>query len=143
MSHRKVAIAAASGVTYVASVYLSFLYFGNGSNTNEEKPLDETAGPMNPNGVTPSKTSSISNFSYVNDPNRTQTFQRIASCYDDDIGRDEIVMGMLFCASLVSCFVPFIFFHGFFFRFMPMNLELCSLLDLRRCIRMSICLFLG
>ena len=35
-----------------------------------------------------------SNFSHVHNPERTMRFQKIAGCYDDEIGRDEFFMGI-------------------------------------------------
>jgi methyltransferase OMS1, mitochondrial len=34
------------------------------------------------------------NFSFISNPNRTDQFQNVASKYDDEIGRDESVMGI-------------------------------------------------
>ena len=35
-----------------------------------------------------------SDLSYVNSPQRTEQFQKVAGCYDDCIGRDELFMGI-------------------------------------------------
>ena len=77
MAARRFGLIAASGATYCASVYLALAYLNPG---NDEVKSDN------------SKSSSV--FSYVNNPLRTQTFQRIASAYDDDISKDEFVMGI-------------------------------------------------
>jgi len=82
MAARKAAIVAASGLTYTASVYVAFAYFNNNQESQLNKKKEES-------GI---ETQSV--FSYVKDPLRTQTFQKIAYAYDDEIGKDEFVMGV-------------------------------------------------
>lgn len=83
MAARKAGIVAASGITYAASVYVAFCYFNSNDESNNKK-----------NKLNSSVTESQSVFSYVNDPLRYQTFQKIAYAYDDEIGKDEFVMGI-------------------------------------------------
>lgn len=76
---RRAALLAASGGAYVGSVLVAYHYMKAGREDQAEasKAADGS-----------------SSFSYVNDPNRTNKFQQIAYGYDDEIGKDEMVMGI-------------------------------------------------
>ena len=75
---RRFGIVAVSGSIYVGAVYLGIQLYGG-----ERKGQQE-----NYNSVDGNKTS------YVLDPRRTATFQKIAYSYDDEIAKDEFVMGI-------------------------------------------------
>ena len=72
---RRAGLVAVSGTIYVGAVYLGLQLYGN---KGEEK-----------QSITESGASSTTK-SYVFDPRRTATFQRIAHSYDDEISKDEL-----------------------------------------------------
>ena len=74
---RRVSIVALSGTVYVGAVYLGLQLYGDDNKVKGRETLPE-------NGVK----------SYVLDPRRTDTFQKIAWSYDDEIQKDEFVMGI-------------------------------------------------
>lgn len=74
---RRFGLVAVSGTVYVGAVYLGLQLYGGGNKSNELITHDD--------GDTKS---------YVYDPRRTATFQRIAYSYDDEIAKDELVMGI-------------------------------------------------
>lgn len=77
---RRVGLLAAGGTAYGAATYLTYHYL-----TSAKADRDAANAQLTDNG---------SKFSYVNDPNRTDTFQQIAFGYDDQISKDEFVMGI-------------------------------------------------
>ena len=77
---RRFGILAASGTVYVGAVYLGIQLYG-GERKGQQALLGEDG-----NGQTTT--------SYVFDPRRTATFQKIAHSYDDEIEKDEFVMGI-------------------------------------------------
>lgn len=74
---RRFGLVAVSGTVYVGAVYLGLQLYGDG-NKGRENML----------------TSGDETKSYVYDPRRTATFQKIAHAYDDEIAKDEFVMGI-------------------------------------------------
>mmetsp|Transcript_24776 Transcript_24776/g.53441 ORF Transcript_24776/g.53441 Transcript_24776/m.53441 type:complete len:267 (+) Transcript_24776:55-855(+) len=74
---RRVGLVAFSGTIYAGAVYLGIQLYGG-----ERKGLQNQA--TTEDGVQ----------SYVFDPRRTATFQKIAHAYDDEIEKDEVVMGI-------------------------------------------------
>jgi methyltransferase OMS1 len=74
---RRVGLLAAGGTAYGGATYLTYHYLTSAK-------ADRDAANAN----------ARSQSSYVNDPNRTETFQRISYGYDDQIGKDEFVMGI-------------------------------------------------
>ncbi|KAL3799422.1 hypothetical protein HJC23_013877 [Cyclotella cryptica] len=72
---RRFGLVAVSGTIYVGAVYLGLQLYGGGTKCKEITSGDEVK-------------------SYVNDPQRTATFQKIAYSYDDEIQKDELVMGI-------------------------------------------------
>jgi len=105
MAARKAGIFAASGVTYGVSVYLTYMYFSAPKNNENENLQTSTTTSVklgsasscscqhhrNNNHINNNNTQPLS---YVSNPFRTQTFQKIASTYDDEIDRDEFFMGI-------------------------------------------------
>ena len=75
---RRVGLLAAGGTAYGGATYLTYHYLTSAK-------ADRDAANVN---------AARSQSSYVNDPNRTETFQQIAFGYDDQIGKDEFVMGI-------------------------------------------------
>lgn len=73
---RRFGLVAVSGTVYIGSVYLGLQLYGGG---NKSKEMSRGEGE---------------NKSYVYDPQRTETFQKIAYSYDDEISKDEFVMGI-------------------------------------------------
>ena len=67
-----------AGGIYVGAVFLTFQYV----NLNNEE-IDQATLEARRLGKT-----------FVKDPKRTDTFQQIAYAYDDEIGKDELVMGI-------------------------------------------------
>ena len=68
---RRVGLLTAGGTAYGAATYLTYHYLTSAK-------ADRDAANAN----------ARSQSSYVNDPNRTETFQQIAFGYDDQIGKD-------------------------------------------------------
>ena len=77
---RRVGLLAAGGTAYGAATYLTYRYL-----TSAQADRDAVNSRLAEGGA-------IS--SYVSDPKRTETFQEIAFGYDDQIGKDEFVMGI-------------------------------------------------
>lgn len=73
---RRLGLVAVSGTVYIGAVYLGLQLYGGG---NKGKELITSEGETK---------------SYVYDPRRTATFQKIAYSYDDEIAKDEFVMGI-------------------------------------------------
>ncbi|KAK1743807.1 methyltransferase [Skeletonema marinoi] len=76
---RRFGIVAVSGSVYVGAVYLGIQLYGGERKGQQQALLGEDGN----------KTTS-----YVLDPRRTATFQKIAYSYDDEIAKDEFVMGI-------------------------------------------------
>eukprot|EP00584_Thalassiosira_punctigera_P016605 CAMPEP_0172552922 /NCGR_PEP_ID=MMETSP1067-20121228/47272_1 /TAXON_ID=265564 ORGANISM="Thalassiosira punctigera, Strain Tpunct2005C2" /NCGR_SAMPLE_ID=MMETSP1067 /ASSEMBLY_ACC=CAM_ASM_000444 /LENGTH=260 /DNA_ID=CAMNT_0013340997 /DNA_START=66 /DNA_END=845 /DNA_ORIENTATION=- len=74
---RRFGLVAVSGTVYVGAVYLGLQLYGVDRKGNDRQAISEE-------GVK----------SYVFDPRRTTTFQNIAYAYDDQIEKDELVMGI-------------------------------------------------
>lgn len=89
---RRVGLLAAGGGAYAGATYLTYHYL--------------TSAKADRDAANAQLTDSGSKFSYVNDPNRTDTFQQIAFGYDDQISKDEFVMGI----GLMRRFL--LFFHA-------------------------------
>ena len=75
------------------------LYGMNNSNNNTNENNNQSSS--NSPTIGSSTTSGCNNdccrqcvYSFVNDPNRSETFQKVAKIYDEQIGRDELVMGI-------------------------------------------------
>eukprot|EP00956_Cyclotella_meneghiniana_P039600 scaffold175221_cov35-Cyclotella_meneghiniana.AAC.2 len=77
---RRFGLVAVSGTVYVGAVYLGLQLYGGGHKCKECEDAITSGG-----GETKS---------YVFDPRRTATFQKIAYSYDDEISKDEFVMGI-------------------------------------------------
>lgn len=77
---RRVGLLAAGGTAYGAATYLTYRYL-----TSAKADRDSANTRLAEGGAI---------TSYVSDPNRTDTFQEIAFGYDDQIGKDEFVMGI-------------------------------------------------
>jgi methyltransferase OMS1, mitochondrial len=79
---RKAAVLLGGGGVYAISAYYAYRYiqFRNGSG-----PFNHCPHCGGDNGK---------NFSFVDNPLRTEQFQKVASCYDSSIGRDEFIMGI-------------------------------------------------
>ncbi|KAL7542347.1 hypothetical protein ACHAXR_012536 [Thalassiosira sp. AJA248-18] len=73
---RRFGLVAVSGTIYVGAVYLGLQLYGD-RNGQDRKAISEDGKK-----------------SYVWDPRRTETFQKIAYSYDDEIAKDEFVMGI-------------------------------------------------
>mmetsp|Transcript_1119 Transcript_1119/g.1641 ORF Transcript_1119/g.1641 Transcript_1119/m.1641 type:complete len:280 (+) Transcript_1119:306-1145(+) len=80
---KRAALLAASGGAYVSAVYISFLYM-----TNDKQPQNTS------NNCGCNKDKSKSGLSYITNPDRNSTYSKIAYAYDDEIAKDEIVMGI-------------------------------------------------
>jgi len=79
MYARRFGLVAVSGSVYVGAVYLGLQLYGGDRNR-----ADQNKEAVSENRVK----------SYVFDPRRTDTFQKIAYAYDDQIEKDELVMGI-------------------------------------------------
>ncbi len=79
---RRAGLVAGAGTVYIGAVYLGLQLYGNGCKHPEDH-ITSTA-----------TTGGNKVKSYVFDPRRTETFQRIAHAYDDEIAKDEFVMGI-------------------------------------------------
>lgn len=75
---KRCALVTVSGTVYVGAVYLGLQLYGGGRKSDVERSNASEDGVK----------------SYVWDPRRTETFQKIAYAYDDQIEKDEIVMGI-------------------------------------------------
>ena len=75
---RRAGLVLGAGGIYVGAVFLTFQYV----NLNNEE-IDQATLEARRLGKT-----------FVNDPKRTDTFHQIAYAYDDEIGKDELVMGI-------------------------------------------------
>ncbi|KAL3802549.1 hypothetical protein ACHAWO_002955, partial [Cyclotella atomus] len=73
---RRFGLVAVSGTVYVGAVYLGLQLYGG---KKDKELMTATDGDTK---------------SYVYDPRRTATFQKIAYSYDDEIAKDEFVMGI-------------------------------------------------
>ena len=89
---RRVGLLAAGGTAYGAATYLTYHYL--------------TSAKADRDAANAQLTDSGSKFSYVDDPKRIDTFQKIAFGYDDQISKDEFVMGI----GLMRRFL--LFFHA-------------------------------
>ena len=76
---RKASFIVAGGGIYVAACVIAFTAI-----QRNKKDIEDTEKRIRKG----------ENFSFVSDPNRTDQFQRVAESYDDQIGRDEAVMGI-------------------------------------------------
>jgi len=77
---RRVGLLAAGGTAYGAATYLTYRYLRSAqADRDAANARLVEGGPIT---------------SYVTDPKRTDTFQEIAFGYDDQIGKDEFVMGI-------------------------------------------------
>ena len=65
------------------SVYVVACYIGYQAVENNRRDFEETEQVVKDR-----------NFSFVTNPERTKQFQTVAEKYDDEVGRDESVMGM-------------------------------------------------
>jgi methyltransferase OMS1 len=74
---RRFGIVAVSGSIYVGAVYLG-IQLGERKGQTQQKSIGEDGNKI----------------SYVLDPQRSATFQKIAYSYDDEISKDEFVMGI-------------------------------------------------
>jgi len=74
---RKVAMVAAGGIVYTCSSLAVYKYMTQGSDEMSQVREETKDG-----------------FSFVQDPQRNRTFQKVAEFYDSQIGRDEAVMGI-------------------------------------------------
>ena len=83
---RRIGLATAGVGTYTGVVYFTYHYFAN-PNTENEDPKSKLIS--NPCGG-----SCRGCHSYVTDPNRNETYQKIAQAYDEEINREEAAMGM-------------------------------------------------
>lgn len=79
---RRAGLVLGAGSVYVGAVYLGLQLYGD----SDKKRAIESAMSES-NASTPTK-------SYIRDPQRTATFEKIAYAYDDEIAKDEIVMGI-------------------------------------------------
>ena len=73
---RRTGVVLAGGGVYATALYLTYQY----TQLNQSQKALHREKP--------------DNFSFVQNPQRTEQFQQIASCYDDYIGRDEFFMGI-------------------------------------------------
>lgn len=71
--NKKASLILGGGVTYAVSVGLAYNYLTNNSSAQENNHKSDQGGCCK---------------SYVTDPNRTNTFQKIAYKYDSDIDMD-------------------------------------------------------
>ena len=78
---KRTMIVVAGGGTYLAAVSLTYQFMTVQQPENQQAVKKKVAADAK---------------SYILDPLQTQTFQRIAKAYDDDIGRDELVLGINF-----------------------------------------------
>jgi methyltransferase OMS1, mitochondrial len=75
---RKVGMVLGGGAIYSAAVFISYTAI-----QRNKKDIEETEQQVKDG-----------NFSFVQDPKRTEQFQRVADTYDEMIGRDEFAMGI-------------------------------------------------
>ena len=75
---RRASVVVAGGVLYTASCAIAYTAI-----QRNKKDIEDTEKRLEDN-----------NYSFVADPNRTDQFQNVADTYDDQIGRDEAVMGI-------------------------------------------------
>jgi methyltransferase OMS1, mitochondrial len=69
----------------VGGIYVAACYIGYSAVQKNKADIEETERAL-----------SHDNFSFISNPNRTDQFQNVASKYDNEIGRDESVMGINF-----------------------------------------------
>jgi methyltransferase OMS1 len=79
---RQVAAIVAGSSVYVVATYTGYMYF---QMSRKERATMETLQDTTLHGKT---------VSHVDNPLRSQTFNDIAKVYDDEIGRDEVFMGI-------------------------------------------------
>lgn len=85
---RKAAVLVAGGGVYGTAVYMTYhMQLNKETSTLASASLQQEHSS--------NESSSAPNFSYLTNPLRTQQFQKIASIYDDRIGRDEFFTGIL------------------------------------------------
>jgi len=84
LNNRK-ALALASAGAYGIAVYFTYQFFTPEQDSPGEGTLDLKHKTLS---------CSCQCTSYKTDPKRTQTFQKIAQVYDDQINRDEVAMGL-------------------------------------------------
>jgi methyltransferase OMS1, mitochondrial len=82
---RKAAVLIGGGGVYAISAYFAYRY------TQERN--GSSSGPLF-NQCPHCGDGSKLHFSFVDNPLRTEQFQKVASCYDSSIGRDEFIMGI-------------------------------------------------
>jgi methyltransferase OMS1, mitochondrial len=73
---------AAAGGIYIAACYIGYTAVQKNKADIEETEMALQSGAAD------------QNFSFISNPNRTEQFQNVAAKYDDEIGRDESVMGI-------------------------------------------------
>mmetsp|Transcript_24803 Transcript_24803/g.44917 ORF Transcript_24803/g.44917 Transcript_24803/m.44917 type:complete len:344 (-) Transcript_24803:12-1043(-) len=93
MSHnlRRAGLIAASGGAYVAAVIVGYNYYSTVLDA-DDKQKSEGLQPKSDSELI--KSAASSNISYINNPCRSCKFQQIAHAYDEQIDKDEIVMGL-------------------------------------------------
>jgi methyltransferase OMS1, mitochondrial len=64
-------------------IYIAACYIGYNAVQENKADIEETEVALRND-----------NFSFISNPRRTDQFQHVASKYDDEIGRDESVMGI-------------------------------------------------
>jgi len=74
---KRTVMVAAGGIIYASTSIIMYKYMTHGSEELTQVQEDTKDG-----------------FSFVTDPQRNQTFQKVAEFYDSQIGRDEAVMGI-------------------------------------------------
>ena len=77
LARRAPVIAAASGI------YIAACFIGYSAIQKNKVDIEETVRAVRDG-----------NYSFVTDPKRTEQFNSVAEKYDDQIGRDEVVMGI-------------------------------------------------
>ena len=72
------------------------LYGMNNNNSNNNNHVNNSNNTSIAGGGSPTAGNRCRQcvYSFVNDPNRSDTFQKVAKIYDEQIGRDELVMGI-------------------------------------------------
>jgi methyltransferase OMS1, mitochondrial len=73
-----------SMLVVAGGVYIAACFIGYSAVQKNKADMDETELALR----------NDNNFSFILNPNRTDQFQNVASKYDDEIGRDESVMGI-------------------------------------------------
>jgi len=93
---KRIALFATSSGAYLIATYMTYEFLTAGKDVNEElKNVTSSNKITSDNGSQEAgKPQKPILRSYVTDPNRTQTFSKIADVYDDQISRDELVMGI-------------------------------------------------